>query len=368
VKDNLDSEDQEANWYVSLGSVRVQDESNFTTDYTETDDISQAFTMGDEDTAELEVRDADDDIDASVIKVSKTSDTNGVAIYSFDLEETNDVDVNIDELELTFATTGSENNVIRKAYLYQGNTKVGEETMTSNGVVDFDNMDIDIDGDDSETFTVKVDLYDTNDGERYSEGTTVSVDFTSLLSATDANGHDEDDINPVSGTATGNTHELRTEGINVEFVSASQSKTFVADSEGESDQGTYTITFDVTAFGDDMRLDRESLEDGDQTDGEGVSYLITHTDDNTSTSLLSSSTSDSEDTAYTFEVDEGTTRRFTLTVVATADSGTNTFAEVSIESINWGTATTDNGNGEFYTFDLNDFKTGALNLVGIAGA
>ncbi len=367
MANTIDSADQSADWYVELGSIRILDESGFTTDentdFGTVQTLEDLFTVGNEEEAAIDVRDANDPVDATVIEVSDSSstDTNGVAIYNFDVEEQNDIDVNIEEMTLTFTTTGTttENDVIKRAYLYHGTNKVGEETVANGGIVSFDNMNIDIDGDTKKTLTVKVDLYGNNGAARYVEGTTLAVAVTSIDVFTDANGNDEGDITP-SISATSETHELRSQGIRLAFVSSSAVKTFVADEAGESDQGTFKITFTATAFGADMRVDKSCVEDQVNAAGQGTEYTITNAGSNATTCLVASSSTDSEDTANVFEVDEDTTRTLTLTVVATA-SATH-FAEVSLTSVNWGTATNDT-NANYYTFDLADYKTDALNLI-----
>lgn len=363
---NLDTSDQSADWDIELGQIRVLDESGFTTNentgFGGTTTLEETFTVGGSDVATLEVSDAEDEIDAQVIEVSESADTNGVAIYNFEIEETNEVDANITEMTLTFTATDggavSENVIMRRARLMHNGVKVGEETMTASGVVVFDNLDIDIDADATEEFTVEVDLYDTNSGVRYGEGSTITVAFTSIDEVTDANGNDEDDIT-VTGTPAGNVHELRTDGIHVNFVSSSAVRSFTADSAGEVDEGTFEITFTAEAFGDDARLDRSCVEGSTPAAGEGVAYDMTNDASNSTICNLTSSTTDAEDTSDTFELDEGVERTFTLQVVATPTA--DHFTEASLASINWGTAT-NNTNANYYTFDLDDFKTDAVYL------
>jgi hypothetical protein len=145
----------------------------------------------------------------------------------------------------------------------------------------------------------------------------------------------------------------------VEFVDSDADRTLVADAAGEFDQGTFTITFEVTSFNADARIDRSCEEGGADAAGQGVEYTITNSGSNSTACNLASSTTDTEDTANTFELDEGIAREFTLTVNAT--SSADAFAEVALESINWGTAT-DDTNANYYTFDLQDFKTPAIFL------
>lgn len=355
---NIDSDDDGATWNVDLGDMRVVDGTGFMTN--ENYNVADSFSINSSaEEADINVRDSNDSPDAQVIKVHKTNDTNGVTIYGFEIREENNVDVNIEEMTLTFVTPGDENTIIKRAYIYQGSNKVGDESMTADGVVVFDNMDIDVDGNDTEKFTVRVDLEDTNNGARYAEGATISVSVTSIDLFTDANGNDEGDINE-SISGGGDTHELRTEGIMVELVSTTKAITSAGDpaTAGSTDKGTFTIVFDVTGFGSDQRLDKTTAEGVAASVVAGQGVLFSTTADTVITSSLTSSTTDTEDNVNVFELDENQKRRFTLTVVA---ESTDDLAEVVLETINFGTAT-NNTNASFYTFNLDEFKTGELFL------
>lgn len=366
VKDSLDSDDEGATWYTELTELRVMDETGFVTSYDAEDEnsggteaLEEAFGMDEATVADLEVRDADDEIDAQVIEVSKTSDTNGVEIYAFEIEETEGIDVNISELTLTFATVDAisagatlgdiESNVIKKAYLLQDGEVVGTESMTSTGLVVFDNVDIDIAGDATEEFTVEVDLEDTNDDARYNEGTTLTVSVTSLDEMEDENGNDEDDVT-TDVDADGNTHELRSEGVQFEFVSAKATATTPV--EGESQQGEFEITFKATAFGEDTRLAAGA-------DCDTLTYAVTGGTAPDAVCDLDSSSTDSEDVAgTTFELDRGVTRTFTASFVVTPDE--TGFYKVAITEFTWGATT---GLENDYDFDMGDYKTGSKSLT-----
>ncbi len=383
MANSLDSDDQTATWNVELGSIRVLDESGFVADENDGFDSSatleDSFSVDAADVASIDIRDASDDIDATIVEVDTDNDTNGVAIYNFTMEEQNNVDVNVEEMTLTFATTGAENTVLRRASLYMGDTKVGEESMTSNGVVAFDNMDINIDGDTEETFTVKVDIYDTNDGDRYAEGTTLSVDVTSIDKALDANDNDEADID-TSISATSNSHELRTKGIRVALVGTPTANVTAVDGD-TNDIVEFAWTFDVTAFGDsDVYLNRDvadivtSSTAGDVDQLYSIEYstgaVLTSVSGTVTTSSGSGTvdqTITGDDTAYGavyngetfFKVKKGGTGRFTITV-----SGTNQTQSKQVRAllnnIEWTTdevtaATAQNGSTaaiNAYTFQL----------------
>ncbi|HMQ01730.1 MAG TPA: hypothetical protein PKD79_01520, partial [Candidatus Doudnabacteria bacterium] len=351
---NLDSADATAIWWTETGNFRILDESGFSTEQTNAGLVAggivasataleQSFNIGQADAASLEVRTAADKVDAAIIQVSKTSDTNGVTVFHFDLEEKNDVNANITKFQVTFTTTGTttENTVIKKAYLYDGNTKLAEKNVPDGGVVLFDNMNLNINGDSKKTLTVKVDLFDNNSGARYIEGTTLAVVAnTTNLEATDSNGNDEDDMT-LAGTSTSNTHELRSEGIMVEMVGNPSASVTTVDG-ATNDIAQFTWTFDVTAFGSkDVYINRVPadivLAAGKSGTDVDVEYLLEYSGATPTalaaqngtivTSSGSNVTAVTGSTGYTgdpyngealFRIAAGTTGRFTVTV-----SGTN---------------------------------------------
>ena len=367
IASNLDSGDEDAVWQfgTTADSFRFVDGTGFV--FTDGEDLADSFGADTQDEADFDLTDASTNPDASVIEIGQTDDTNGVTLYKFDIEENNDVDANVEEMTMTFTTTvqADEAEVIKKAYLYDGATLLGSETVATGGAVTFDNLDLDLNGNDTKTLTVKVDLDDVTAG--VTEATTIKVGTVDLSKFTDANGNDENDI-AVTATGDSNTFELRSQGIQVAFVSSSTEKTFTADAATEDDQGTYKITFDVTAFGADMYIDNSSEVAGGDAAGQGVEFAVTSTAGTPvlGSDLLESNTADAQDTANVFQVEKNQTRRFTLTVIYAADTTpTDGSHSVAISSINWGTAT-DDTNANYYTFDLGDYKTGALFLNGIA--
>jgi hypothetical protein len=367
IASNLDSGDEDAQWQagVTTDSFRFVDGTGFV--FTDGEDLEDEFGAETADEADIDLTDASSNPDASVIEIGATDDTNGVTLYAFEIEENNDVDVNVEEMTMTFTTTvqTDEAEVIKKAYLYDGSTLLGSETVATGGAVTFDNLDLDIKGDETKVITVKVDLDDVAAG--VTEATTIKVGSVDLSKFEDANGNDENDIT-VTATGNSNTFELRSTGVKIVFVSSDADRTFTADATGEDDQGTYVITFDVTAFGANAYIDNSSEVAGANAAGQGVEFSVTSTAGTPvlSSDLLESNTVDSQDTANVFEVEKNKTRRFTLTVIYGADSTpTDGSHSIKIDSINWGTAT-DDTNANYYEFDLGDYKTPALFLNGIA--
>lgn len=370
---NIDSADETADWEfgITTDSFRFADGTGFV--FTDGEDLEDEFSLDTALEAALKISSANTDPDASVIVVDESTDTNGITLGVFEIEETEDVDVNISEMIVTLATSDTITDVVKTLYLYEGSTKVGEESVSALAVT-FDNIDLDVNGDDTVVLTVKADLDDTNSDVRYQNGGTVNVASVNLTAYTDSFDNDEGDFTE-SGSYASETHALYAKGINASLVSVNKVRTFVGDAVGEDDQGEYTIVFGVTAFGDDMYVDL-STEDDNAADaaGQGVVFDITSSagTPTVSSKLLTASGSETNDDATNeFWIEEDDTRTFTLTVILTADTTpADGSHEVVLESINWADATTAEAAGgvidadftNYYTFNLDDFKTGSLFL------
>lgn len=381
---NLDSEDEDAVWVVEIdddAGLRLTDGTGFTftQELSSTTTMEDSFTTGAEQAATLSLSLADDTPDSSVVEISKTADTNDVHISTYTIEEDEGVDVNISEIKVDIEISdpaggvdpAGAGTIVRRAYLVIDGDVVGTETVAATGdnvVVTFDGLDIDVDGDSEVDVEVHVDIDDTNESatpDRFDEGTQVWTDDFDVTEFEDETGNDEGDSNPAAVTTNGEAHELRTEGIMVEFVSQSAVKSFTADAMGEIDQGTFEITFAVTAFGDDMYIDRSTdvaVEDCASAEadaaGQGVEYCYdttgTDSDITDLSALVSAEGSETGDNANVFQVRKDTTREVTLQLVGQPDA--DGAAQLRIESINYGTAT-DDTNANYYNFNLDDFKT-----------
>jgi len=377
VKDSLDSDDEGATWWVEATELRVMDETGYVSTYSEGDaemgdtdtDLEESFTMNETEKAVLETREGANSPEAAVIQVSKTADTNGVELYEFEIEETEGVDVNITQMTLLFTVKAdlngdtdvldagedpAESTVLKKAYLLQDGEVVGTESMTADGKVVFDNLDIDVAGDTTEVFTVEVDIEDTNDAARYAEGMQVYVEVDTIDELTDAKDFDEDDITDLAVDLVSETFELRSEGVMFQYVSSTATATTPV--EGASQQGEFTITFKATAFGADSHL-------ADNVDCAALTYAVTGGTTPDAVCDLDSTTTDSEDGGGVFELDENTTRTFTASVVVTPDA--TGFYKVAISEFNWGGA---DGLTNTYAFDMGDYKTSSKSLTYVAPA
>jgi len=379
---NLDSGDINSDdWSVDLLSVRFEDAEGVVTTESGSPsgaDGSGAFeknfdfaSFATANSVELKVTLNDDEEDineAHVIDIDDTDMTDDVEILAFTIEADGDSDLMITEIPATITTSvGDESTIIANAQLWFGGESIASDTIAAGGAVVFEDLDITVDAGDTAEFTITVDVEDTGDAELANADTiqasltTVNVD---AIEAEDESGEEIADAD-ASGSAVGDAHSVFDAGIMVEFVSATAERTFTADAAGESDQGEYVITFDVTSFDGVAYLDRH-LDDQDTIGdaGEGVEYDVTSSAGTpvASSEVLESPTSDTNDTADVFQVEEDDTRRFTATVILTADAATDGSHLVFLQSIGWGTVVTDATNDNNYTFNLGDFKTPSLFL------
>ena len=359
---NLDSADEGDEWSVDFDQVRFMDADGATI----TDDpntSARTFSFEEFSTAagiDVTIRESDDDInDSRVITVDSSDDTDDVDLLSFTIEVEGDSDITIDSLPVSFSVTGAGDleDMVSSVQLLADGDEIGSEgTTNGDDTIVFEDLDFTIDAGEEVEFLVTGNFNSLADA--LDEGDTIEVTLgeTETDSADfDAENEAGDDLEDgdISGSATGGPFTVFETGIMVDFVSAEE------DTNDDADQGTFAITFDVTATESDLRLDRSCREDDTNAAGQGVEFTITNSGDNTTQCSFTSSSTDSEDTANTFELDEDDTRRFTLNVVATPTS--DGFAQVSLESLNWGTAT-DNTNANYYTFDLDEFRTGTVFL------
>jgi peptidoglycan hydrolase-like protein with peptidoglycan-binding domain len=365
---NLDSADEGADWEygIETDSFRFVDATGFV--FTDGEDLADSFTFDTAEIAALKLSAATNDPKSSVIEVSKTSDTNGVVIGMFNVEETADVDANVTEMTVTLSSTTSETitDMVKKLYLYDGSTKVGEETVNS-GTVTFDNIDLDVNGDSKVVLTVKADFDDTNDGVRYQDADTIKVDSVNLVKYTDKFENDESDIGAETGSYAGQSHALYSEGIMVTLDSTSA--TSVTVDSTNNDRAELTIKFKVAAFGADAYVVNAKTQTSVGTTStttapstvQGVGYHVQYTGTSPSTteSGATTLTSTADEKTNSFEVLEGQTETFTLKVVI-ANDGTPDLSGTNVRAIlaGLGFASSDSATADsVYTFNLSDYKT-----------
>ena len=343
--DTADQSQEFAFWIEDRG-IRAVDAEGIQ-QYIGNDNETVTFGFDEEQTGDLNISSSDEDPNASILVGDEDDESDEYTVFVFDIENEEDADALITDLVID-ATTGSgdADDVIRSATLMADGDEFDGDINGS--TIDFDDIDVEIAGDDEMTFELMVTLV------RDPANTTISfeIDETDV----EAEGLDSGDDSDVSGSAESETHTIALTGIAVEGVSTSQTVVTPGDSAANT-YGTYTIRFDVEAIDEDAYIATTSADSGTV----GVTYDIngsTFTAEN-ETSFLSS-TADSVNGFYV--VDEGDTETFTLTVTLNpADAGT---FSVELDTIRFNDAASFSGSTVFSVDSGNpDFETDPMYIA-----
>ncbi len=367
---NLDSGDAGETWTVDFSSIRFEDAQGTTISE---DPSTSAVTFSFESYAtaadiEFKVSKGDADInDARSIAVSSTTETNNVEILSFEIEVDGSSDVWVDDLAVDFGTSTGDtlSDLISAAELVVDGDVIGSETITTayddDGIVVFDNLDWTIDAGDTVEVIVRVDMNELNTGT-FGAGATLSASVDPDNSSWTVEDENGDDVSAAdkTGTATSDAHTFYGDGIQVDLTDTS-----VVVTKGDNDDDDYvtlTIDFDVTSYGETIYVDKSIDQTGSST--AGTSYGVNDSSDTSTYFATASSSSAISSTAdegtYGFEVLEGDTKSFTLTVtVANAATSTldSTYVRAVLTGIGFNTADSATGASTYTSSLASDFKT-----------
>ncbi len=255
--------------------------------------------------------------------------------------------------------------IIRRATLtIDGKDYRGD--VNANNTIDFDDIDATIDGDDTTSFSLAVELFGSdNHFATTSESLTFSIN-SNTSGDVDIEGSDTGDASDVSGSVNGNKQTIAVNaGVNVEGVSMSGTQTYNSNFPNAS-YGTFTLKFDVTANGDDVYIPKstQQIASTSNTTTAGVAYSTdlnaSSTSSTVTASLTSTADTDPGNSSY-YVIHDGDTETFTLTV--TVDPTATGDYQVGLNAIRF--STTDNGNG-LQTLDIDQyddqFNTDSLNI------
>jgi hypothetical protein len=367
---NIDSDDTDVNITVDIESdgIRAVDAEGISETYvTEAEVDAETFQVDEATVGDLRIRANDDNPDSASIVIDEEDRTDDVTILAFDLEA-EDQTIIVEDLPVTFTTSvggGVEGPVLRAMLVSDGDVLDTVTIPSSAGTtyeVVFEDLDLEIEEGDEVSLEVVVDLND-EDATTFPTGTTLYASVNGNAAAWDAedeNGEEAD----VTGSLTGETMTFVASGVTVEGVSTSAEDDPFGTSGSE--QGTYTIRFDVTAVEDDFYVYKGA--DIASSSSAGVIYTVKQ--DNTATSTLTASElsdnltaeSQSGDTSDYFLVREGDTRTFTLQVVV--NPATTGFYSVELEAVRYD-ATEDNSAIDDATFTVpneDEFETDDVQL------
>jgi len=359
VKNRVKGADTNANWSVSVASIRYKDADNVVTTDTTTGDLKEDVEFeivkrGDGE--ELKFGSGNSNPSERTVIVNENKRTNNVTLLNYTIEALGS-DIELDKLFVNIKTgSAAFNDVVSDIRLRIGNTTFKKDTVISSGdysatstLVSFDiDNKIEIDEDNKVTVDVIVDLKPRT---AYLNGESISAQVTSAeRDRTEAEG--SDDISSFSGTVIGKTQTLIAEGI---FASANSVKLKTETIGSNNTIGIFTIEFDVTAVENDFYI-TDKASTSSLTSIGGVQYAIDSTVGTPdSVSAILSSDAD-EDSNGVFIVREGQSETFTLTVTVDASSAGS--HRVLLNAIRFSENADGITSGSTYTvIPVNEFRT-----------
>ena len=309
---DFDDSDQTNTWTISLESfgnisinegLRYEDADGFVTEDNPTGDDDTTFEIEEEGAEdELDVRSSDDDPDATVLELEDDSDTEHV-VFAFELDATDsENDIEFDQIVVDFTmSSGTLADFADDAVLLVDGQELDteDETVSGNSVTfDFDSNDFVLEKDEKVDVSVELEF---NSLSLANEGVTIRGTMTGNATKIDAEGGDDLENSNINGSATGETHTLRTSGI--DFGAFDSSQTAPSQDVADDTFGEYTIEVDVTAIGDDdlfIPVSDAYFDEAGSTTA-GIIYRIIDGDNNS----LTSSTSDADALSATLSYKSG---------------------------------------------------------------
>ncbi len=308
---NVDSEDLGA-YNVSVDSIRFFDADGVASTEESTGDlgVSTSFTLvaaGADD--EILVKTSSNDPEAATLQVEDDAKSDFMHVFSFDIDtddSTNDIE--LDTVVVNVATTGATYAaLVDDAELEIDGTTIDDVTVTTNGsgaVLTFD-----VDGD------VTVEAGDRVEAKlmlRFKALTAEGATVAASISSGAITGEGADDETS-TGAATGDTHTLRSTGVD---VSANSDSVEVEVVDGnDNDYATYEIVLDVTAFEQDVFVPITAASTTWKfVDGNGADLTVPAA--STTVVITSSAEEGGAGNAF-FQINEGDTETVTVTVTFT---------------------------------------------------
>ncbi len=348
IAGNIDSEDlaQGFTFRIADRGIRAVDARGIQ-QYVGEDSESVTFGFGAEESGDLRVSRASDNPKASILVADTDRESEEYEVFTFDIENRDDVDSLITDLTINVAgMTGgiSASDVIRRATLEVGRESFDGDVNAS--TIEFEDMDLAIDGDDEVTATLIVRLA--------RNATSTPIQFSLANGGIEAEGVRSGDDAAVSGSASSETHTIAFAGIDVDAVSTSQS-TVTPGGDASAAYGTYTIKFSVSGLEDDAYIASTTAATGTV----GALYEIGGSAFVGSENAFLSSTARMENGFYL--VREGRTETFTLTVTLNpSDAGT---FFVRLAELRFNDEASFAGGTTFTVASDNDFRTDPIYIA-----
>jgi hypothetical protein len=296
---NIDSDDLNENWTVTLENTRFADGDDAIISDT-TGGISEVFTFEDLSSSgdvELTVEEDDNTVnEPHSVEVDDTSDTNDVEVLSFTLRAEGS-DQELKKLIFDVDSIGAGVTEIANEFrLMMGNDEVGTAALSLNDdgdssdtgegtgfasstdtsvqiiVTDIDDDDVILGEDDEVEFMLVADINDIDGG--FSSGAELSVSLTAVTDDIDAEDENGDTVTDLKGSADSTDIEFLSTGISVEVIDVDATTDTKVSDEATDDQGKFVVEFEVTAIQDAAYLELGSATRGEGEDNTGVNFVI----------------------------------------------------------------------------------------------
>lgn len=372
---NIDSTDLGAdNWSASIEEIRYRDQTGQVFTDSTTGDlpaVSADFdfaSFASANNIEMKVSLHDDSPESSSLNLDDQDDTDGVTLLMGEIEADGS-DLVFESIPVFFQTSESDiDNVINSVTLEIDGEEYTETVSTAtvqSTTITFNDLNLTINDGDTVDFTVTADFNDI-ESTSFDEGTTIAAQVTGTnvdnIEVEDEDGEQISDTD-ATGSALGETQTAYSSGIIATFVSASE--TVTTGTGSNDDIATFTITFEVEAFDDDVfipdtasnaatthidfTVDKAGTELSAAQYGSAVTATVVNNDD------------DDVSTGGYFDINDGDKEELTLTIsVANSGSLGAGLYRAAINNIRWNVDDTSSFNS--YTFNLDSFKTDYISV------
>lgn len=363
TQNNLDTAEK-GTWTVSVTSMRFFDADDVATTDIGTGDLTsgtETFSIeeaGFED--EVIVKTSSNDPDSATLQVENNSKSDWYNVFAFDLDtddsvndiELNNVFVTVEFSSSTFAALVDDAELTIDGVTIDDYTVAAGLGGATTSILNFDvDGDVVVDAGDRVEAELMLRFKSLNSGD---EGTTVrALVTTANTDAIKAEGTEDIGTAKLAGSATGDYHTLRTSGVNVSKESTSA---VITTQDGNTnDYATYEIEIEVTAFEQDVFISTNAATSTQFSLRDGAGNAVTV---GTSTSVLTSSAD--ENNGY-FEINEGGSETFTLTVTYVPGAA-NTQARLRMDSVSFA-ATAATPNQVQATLPVTAYRTAVVTIV-----
>lgn len=364
---NLDSSDKGDKWTLDVTSVRYMDAQGalVSEDPTLSARTFSFETLATANDLELKLSESSSNPDAQMIDVDDSDATDNVVLLKTTLKAIGgDIDLKEMTVDVTPAGTGDASEIASSYVLKVDGEEFSVDSTDCTVIGDCDGTgtstlvsylfdDIDMVIEEGDTVNVEV-LANVNGTSDYAEGDSLIATIDNDDTTAEDSSGEELAAADLTGSVTGEEQAFRSSGIQVKFVSSTATKT--AGDPGAttptSDEGGFSITFDVTAFDTDAYLDK-TAPDETGTDTSDI-------DDNGAGTLVATLTAKNTLTGTNgYKIAEGTTERFTIDAHTLAT--TSGYFKLQINDLMY--ALTDINGNLTYNFNLDEFKTDQLYLT-----